>query len=172
MGSAPSKATQPAPEIESHESEKALLQSFSDVRISAPLSKDGALLLGHVNRWESAVAQSPKLQLSRTILNHSNIREALVKREARVADAHVFNLELDFNTNPITNQKSSGRCWLFATTNVLRYNVMKKLNLDEFQLSQVRSPMSRSIGEISTTTVNLPPDVDAVRLKQGRDDDR
>ncbi|EJF65278.1 peptidase C1B bleomycin hydrolase [Dichomitus squalens] len=136
MGSAPSKATQATPEGQSHDSEKGLLQSFSDVRISAPLSKDGALQLGHVDHWEDVVAQSPKLQLSRSILNHTDIRETLVKREARVADAHVFNLELDFKTNPITSQKSSGRCWLFATTNVLRYNVMKKLNLEEFQLSQ------------------------------------
>ena len=28
------------------------------------------------------------------------------------------------------------RCWLFATTNVLRYSIMKKLKLDDFQLSQ------------------------------------
>ena len=136
MGSAPSK---PTPEAGSHESEKAFLKSLADVRISAPLSKYGALQVGHIDHWESTVAQSPKLQLSRSILNHSNIREALVKREARVADAHVFNLELDFKTDPITNQKSSGRCWLFATTNVLRYSVSKKLNLDDFQLSQVGS---------------------------------
>ena len=53
---------------------------------------------------------------------------------------HVFNTELDFKTGPVTDQKSSGRCWLFATTNVLRYEIMKKLNLKEFQLSQARTP--------------------------------
>ena len=141
MGSAPSKATQPAPERESHDSEKPLYHSLTDVHITTPLSKDGALVLGHLDAWESDIAQSPKLQLSRSILNHSNIREALISRGTRVADAHVFNLELDFKTNPITSQKSSGRCWLFATTNVLRYSVMKKLNLSEFQLSQVRRPL-------------------------------
>lgn len=36
----------------------------------------------------------------------------------------------------MTNQASSGRCWLFATTNVLRYNVVEKCNLSSFQLSQ------------------------------------
>ncbi|KAI1794165.1 peptidase C1B bleomycin hydrolase [Ganoderma leucocontextum] len=136
MGSAPSKAIQPVPDVESHDSEKPLHQSLADVQITAPLSKDGALVLGHVDGWESHIALSPKLQLSRAILNHSNIRDALISRAARVADAHVFNLELDFKTNPITSQKSSGRCWLFATTNVLRYSAMKKLNLSEFQLSQ------------------------------------
>ena len=138
MGSAPSKSassTQP----ESRDSEKAISRSFADLRIAAPISANGALTLSHVDHWEDVVAQSPKLQLSRTILNHSNIRDTLVSRSARIADSHVFNNEVDFKTNPITNQKSSGRCWLFATTNVLRYSVMKKLNLSDFQLSQVRS---------------------------------
>lgn len=29
----------------------------------------------------------------------------------------------------MTNQKSSGRCWLFATTNVVRTGIVKKFNL-------------------------------------------
>lgn len=37
---------------------------------------------------------------------------------------------------PIVNQLSSGRCWLFATTNVIRLQVIKQLNLKEFELSQ------------------------------------
>ncbi|KAI9062851.1 peptidase C1B bleomycin hydrolase [Trametes sanguinea] len=141
MGSTPSKpAQQPQPEQRGVEKSSYVAQELSrslgDLSISAPLSADGALSLSNVNAWEEAVEKSPKLQLARTILNHSNIREALVSRSAQIADAHVFNLELDFKTAPITNQKSSGRCWLFATTNVLRYNIMKKLNLADFQLSQ------------------------------------
>lgn len=67
----------------------------------------------------------------------ADINHSLLSRAAKIADAHVFNNLIDFKTNPRTNQKSSGRCWLFATTNVLRYEVMKKLNLSEFELSQV-----------------------------------
>ena len=36
----------------------------------------------------------------------------------------------------ITDQKSSGRCWLFAATNVLREHVAKQLNVEQFELSQ------------------------------------
>jgi bleomycin hydrolase len=39
-------------------------------------------------------------------------------------------------TLPITNQKQSGRCWLFAGLNVLREIIAKKYNLDDFELSQ------------------------------------
>lgn len=45
-----------------------------------------------------------------------------------------FSLELE--TKGITDQKSSGRCWLFATFNVFRQNVIKKYNLDGFEFSQ------------------------------------
>ena len=39
-------------------------------------------------------------------------------------------------TKGITNQKSSGRCWLFAGLNVLRPVALEKYDLDEFELSQ------------------------------------
>lgn len=114
-----------------------MITSLSSMQLKYPITADGSLSLENVDDWETEVSSSPKLQLARTILNHSNIREALQSRSAKIADSHVFNTEVDFKTGPITHQKSSGRCWLFATTNVLRYNVMKKLNLEEFQLSQV-----------------------------------
>lgn len=37
---------------------------------------------------------------------------------------------------PITNQKSSGRCWIFAALNVIRIPVMKHYNIEEFEFSQ------------------------------------
>ncbi|KAF9501980.1 peptidase C1B, bleomycin hydrolase [Pleurotus eryngii] len=134
MGSAPSK---PTDFVEPSLDEKHFTQSLASLNLaSAPVSKDGTLSLGNVSSWESTVAADPKAQLARTILSHSDIRSALVSRSARIADAHVFNTELDFKTGPVTNQKSSGRCWLFATTNVVRYDIMKKLNLSDFQFSQ------------------------------------
>jgi bleomycin hydrolase len=35
-----------------------------------------------------------------------------------------------------TNQKRSGRCWIFAGTNLLRVGAMKKMNLKDFEFSQ------------------------------------
>lgn len=43
---------------------------------------------------------------------------------------------IDLKTLPVTNQKASGRCWIFAGCNVLRELVAKKYNLKEFELSQ------------------------------------
>jgi len=36
----------------------------------------------------------------------------------------------------VTNQKESGRCWIFAGTNLLRVGAMRKMNLKEFEFSQ------------------------------------
>lgn len=110
--------------------------STSPAMASSPLGADGSISLSNVDAWESAATADPKIQLARTILAHSNIKSTLTSRPAGVAIPHVFNHELEFKAGPVTNQKSSGRCWLFATTNVIRHEVMKKLKLKEFQLSQ------------------------------------
>jgi len=47
-----------------------------------------------------------------------------------------FQFEVDVKTMPATNQKQSGRCWIFSALNVLRETIAKKLNLKEFELSQ------------------------------------
>jgi bleomycin hydrolase len=110
--------------------------STSPMAGSLPLATDGTLSLSNVDAWESTAAADPKIQLARTILDHTNMKSSLTSRSAGVAIPHVFNHEVEFKTGPVTAQKSSGRCWLFATTNVIRYEVMKQLKLKEFQLSQ------------------------------------
>jgi bleomycin hydrolase len=138
MGSAASKQAGRAETP--YDDEKQVITSFSSLRLvpGSPRSSDGSVTLTNLAAWESTASADSKIQLSRTILSHTNIRAALTSREAYIADRHVFNNEIEFKTGPITNQRSSGRCWLFATTNMLRYDVMRKLKLKEFQLSQVR----------------------------------
>ncbi len=47
---------------------------------------------------------------------------------------HEFSLSL--KQGKMTNQKQSGRCWLFAATNVMRFRIIKSCNLENFELSQ------------------------------------
>ena len=47
---------------------------------------------------------------------------------------HVFSVSL--KQGEVTNQQQSGRCWMFAALNVFRFEVIKKLNLETFELSQ------------------------------------
>jgi bleomycin hydrolase len=45
-----------------------------------------------------------------------------------------FSIRLDDWS--ITDQKASGRCWLFSATNLLRAGIIKRLNTKSFELSQ------------------------------------
>ena len=45
-----------------------------------------------------------------------------------------FNIEL--KQGSITNQEQSGRCWMFAGLNVLRFELMHKWNISDFEFSE------------------------------------
>ena len=47
-----------------------------------------------------------------------------------------FTFSVDLPTMKVTNQKASGRCWIFAALNVLREQVAKNCNIEQFELSQ------------------------------------
>lgn len=58
---------------------------------------------------------------------------------AKNAEAYrttTHNFSVNLKQGEITNQKASGRCWMFAALNTMRYQVMQKLNLETFELSQ------------------------------------
>ena len=47
-----------------------------------------------------------------------------------------YSFSVDLDQGDITDQKTSGRCWIFAACNVMRYEMMKKYSLSSLQLSQ------------------------------------
>lgn len=74
---------------------------------------------------------------------NSVVRHALTKNDISsvVYDAKNeqdtnFDFSIEVKTLPVCNQKQSGRCWIFAACNVLRENIAKKLNLENFEISQ------------------------------------
>ena len=74
---------------------------------------------------------------TRAIMNavsNNNIRDLALNRELVGKTDHFFAHRI--KTDAVTNQKSSGRCWLFTSLNVLRPKVIKKNNLKEFQFSE------------------------------------
>lgn len=54
--------------------------------------------------------------------------------EVQRSTRHSFSVNL--KQGEITNQKQSGRCWMFAALNTFRYEIIRKLNLKTFELSQ------------------------------------
>lgn len=47
-----------------------------------------------------------------------------------------FLLQTSPEIKTVTDQKSSGRCWIYACLNVLRIHFARKYNLEEFEFSQ------------------------------------
>ena len=47
-----------------------------------------------------------------------------------------FNFDINIKTMAVSNQKASGRCWIFAACNVMRELIGKKIGAGTFKLSQ------------------------------------
>ncbi|SHH10912.1 aminopeptidase C. Cysteine peptidase. MEROPS family C01B [Anaerosphaera aminiphila DSM 21120] len=75
------------------------------------------------NRVAQNAAMSNGIESAATNLN--------INEEQR----HNFNINL--NQVGVTNQKKSGRCWMFSALNMMRFEVVKNLNLKEFEFSVV-----------------------------------
>ncbi|ORY13049.1 bleomycin hydrolase-like protein [Clohesyomyces aquaticus] len=89
-----------------------------------------------IQEWEKELMADPKNRLALAALSSNNANAVLSSRSATIADIQNFNVKIPLEGSPITNQAASGRCWLFASTNVFRIAIMKKYRLSSFQLSQ------------------------------------
>ncbi|QDS72640.1 hypothetical protein FKW77_002388 [Venturia effusa] len=95
-----------------------------------------AVSLSKTTSWISTTLQDPKNRLALSALSTNNPSTILQKPSAILKDTQTFNIKIPFEGSPVTNQRSSGRCWIFASTNVFRVAIAKKYNLDKFELSQ------------------------------------
>ncbi|KAM0256720.1 hypothetical protein ACHAQJ_004786 [Trichoderma viride] len=95
-----------------------------------------SLPISSLESWIDHLVKDPKNRLAHAALSSSDPKQALTSRSTKIANQHVFNIQIPFEGDPITNQRSSGRCWLFASTNVFRVALMKRHNLESFELSQ------------------------------------
>ncbi|PRD25926.1 UNVERIFIED_CONTAM: Bleomycin hydrolase [Trichonephila clavipes] len=62
--------------------------------------------------------------------------EVCQQRHIIESTSHVFTHKVDSEIKPVTNQKNSGRCWLFAALNVLRIPFVKQHQIEDFEFSQ------------------------------------
>jgi len=67
-------------------------------------------------------------------VSNNDIKKLAVRRDNTGVLDHEFSNRVD--VKGITDQKSSGRCWLFTGQNVLRPIVMRKYKLEEFEFSR------------------------------------
>ena len=87
-----------------------------------------------LSRWSADYQSSAERQLATLALAKADLNDVAFVPAAAQAMRQKFSLEIP--TMEVTNQKSSGRCWLFAAANVLRERIAKEKNLENFELSQ------------------------------------
>lgn len=122
--------------IRQREVEHEYIQVESEKGIPRSFSTDPSFDIKTASEWEKELLSDPKNRFALNALLSNNIRDIVSNKVSTLPDTQTFNVKIPFEGSPVTNQRSSGRCWLFATTNVLRVPVMKKYNLKEFELSQ------------------------------------
>ena len=87
-----------------------------------------------MKNWSKAYQASPERQLATMALFRNQMNQVDVRAAKASTLRHKFSVEI--KTLDVTNQKHSGRCWLFAAANVVREKIAADLNLDAFELSQ------------------------------------
>ena len=92
------------------------------------------ITMENLSQFEQAFDQNPVNAVAMNAVTANGINACAQNYQIPRKDVHEFSVSL--KQGKVTNQKKSGRCWMFAALNCLRFSVMKKLNLDTFELSQ------------------------------------
>lgn len=67
------------------------------------------------------------------LTSNKDIKSNALNHDLQTQIDHLFKYRVD--VKGITNQKSSGRCWMFTSMNVLRPSIMEKYNISDFDFS-------------------------------------
>lgn len=85
-------------------------------------------------RFAEKFRSNPSNRIAMNAVSANGIHASALNRDGIGKNRFAFSIEVDSGT--ACNQKQSGRCWMFASYNVMRLAVMKKLNLENMELSQ------------------------------------
>jgi len=95
---------------------------------------EGALTNEDISQMRSALEMDVHTRAMYNAVTNNNIKELALNRNLLQKNNEVFSHKI--KTKGVTNQKSSGRCWLFAGLNIMRPAVIEKYKLSEFEFSQ------------------------------------
>ncbi|XP_075052980.1 bleomycin hydrolase [Mixophyes fleayi] len=94
------------------------------------------LSLEKTSAFRKKLKSKPQFLLAQNVATSSDPLEVCLQRQTVQDSVHVFQHTIPAEGKPVTNQKNSGRCWIFACLNVMRLPFMKKFNIEEFEFSQ------------------------------------
>lgn len=97
-------------------------------------ASDGAITDDMLNSFKANLAADPNVKSIQNAVSHNDVHDIARNREmqGKIDDLFTDKIKVD----PVTDQQSSGRCWLFTSLNVLRPKVMENLNIESFEFSE------------------------------------
>lgn len=85
----------------------------------------------------AAYEANPKFAAIENAISHNGLLASIEKRSAAVENIPVFSLDL--TKDKVSDQKASGRCWMFAALNTFRHKMIAGFQLEDFELSQAHT---------------------------------
>lgn len=96
--------------------------------------QSGAITPEMLKQFRSAIQLDAKMKATINAVTANDIKKLALDRAVSIAANQYFSHKI--KTEGITDQKNSGRCWLFAGLNILRPTAMTALNKKGFEFSQ------------------------------------
>lgn len=93
-----------------------------------------SITMDELARYSKEFHSTNANQIAMNAVTSNGVKAAAQRWTGRKNAVHEYSIRL--NNKGITSQKSSGRCWMFAALNCLRFQVIQKWNLEQFELSQ------------------------------------
>ena len=93
-----------------------------------------SISMEQLQEYRSSYLSNPISRVATRAVSKTSVNDACYDTEHAAKMNHKFSV--DIPTMGAANQKSSGRCWIFASLNILREKVAKDLKMANFELSQ------------------------------------
>jgi bleomycin hydrolase len=94
----------------------------------------GALDLRTIESLRGAFTGNPSYRLAQNAVTRNNLDDVSLNHRVVFGADHSFSIALD--DWGVTDQKQTGRCWMFAGLNLLRFAARRVLGVKEFEFSQ------------------------------------
>ncbi len=102
--------------------------------VSPLLADDRALTADLIEQVRTSFDMDMHTRAMYNAITNNDIRDLALNRDILHDHNDVFSHKI--KARGITDQKSSGRCWLFAGLNIMRPTVIEKYKLGDFEFSQ------------------------------------
>lgn len=85
------------------------------------------------NQYET----NAKFSAIENAVTHNGLLKSLETRQSEIDNNFAFSIDL--TKDKVSNQKASGRCWMFAALNTFRHKLISDYQLEDFELSQAHT---------------------------------